>query len=226
MTDRILPAPMVLPEKCGTVFGQEVRSEQKSETYEQSNNRNRCSQVPILNNSNNLVNLIEVSGYIKWFDITKGYGFIVSDKAELGDVLLHVSVLQRSGFQLAQEGARIACAARKGANGFQAIHVHMLDLSTATQVTQTSPRRYENIEPRSGLERALVKWFNRTKGFGFLSRGMGTEDIFIHMEVLRRYGLTELNPGQVVLVRYGLSKQGLMAVEIHPDNPLPFMTTH
>jgi len=174
--------------------------------------------------------LVEVSGVIKWFDVAKGYGFIIPDKDlinvdDRGDVLLHASVLQRSGFQSALEGAHIFCVAKQGANGLQAIHVHSLDLSMATPPVQTQPKRHENIVPTSGLERALVKWFNRTKGFGFLSRGSGTEDIFIHMEVLRRYGLTELNPGQVVLVRFGSSDHGLMAVEIYPDNPLSFTSS-
>ena len=81
-------------------------------------------------------------------------------------------------------------------------------------------------DPQSGLERVLVKWFNRTKGFGFLTRGEGTEDIFIHMETLRRFGLTELRPGQVVLVRFGDGEKGLMAAEIHPDMPVAGNRAH
>jgi len=138
--------------------------------------------LPVLTDNDTLLEMMEISGHIKWFDVAKGYGFIIPD-TNVGDVLLHVSVLQRSGFQSALEGARIACVAKKGANGLQAVHVHSLDLSTASHPALSPPRRREDVVPTSGLERALVKWFNRLKGFGFLSRGEGTEDIFIHMEI-------------------------------------------
>ena len=71
--------------------------------------------------------------------------------------------------------------------------------------------------PTSGLERAQVKWFNRLRGFGFLTCGEGTPDIFVHMETLRRFGMTELRPGQYVLVRFGPGSKGMMAAEIHPE---------
>jgi CspA family cold shock protein len=79
------------------------------------------------------------------------------------------------------------------------------------------PRTHVTVTPTSGLERAQVKWFNRLRGFGFLTRGEGTEDIFVHMETLRRYGLAELRPGQFVLVRYGPGAKGLMAAEVRPE---------
>lgn len=164
----------------------------------------------------------ELSGVIKWFDVAKGYGFIVPDDSHLPDILLHVTVLRRDGYQTALEGARVVCVARDGDRGLQCIQVLSMDLATAVHPAETETRTRANIVPTGGLERALVKWFNRNKGFGFLTRGEGTGDIFIHMEVLRRYGLTELRPGQVVLVRFGESGKGHMAVEIHPDIPSPF----
>jgi CspA family cold shock protein len=143
------------------------------------------------------------------------------------DVLLHVSCLRRDGYQTILEGTRIVALIQRRDRGYQAFRILSMDQSTAVHPSQMPPvRTHVQVTPTSGLERALVKWFNRTKGFGFLTRGEGTEDIFIHMETLRRFGLTELRPGQVVLVRFGPGEKGLMAAEIHPDGPVALPRAH
>jgi CspA family cold shock protein len=162
--------------------------------------------------------VIEVSGVIKWFDVAKGYGFIVPDNG-MADVLLHVTCLRRDGHQTAYEGARVACEVLAGPKGLQAFRVLSMDESTAIHPAQMPPpRTHVTVAPTSGLERAQVKWFNRLRGFGFLTRGEGTPDIFVHMETLRRFGMTELRPGQFVLVRYGPGPKGMMAAEIRPES--------
>ena len=160
----------------------------------------------------------------KWFDASKGYGFIVPDNG-LPDILLHVTCLRAGGFPDSLRGRarslRSVCAGRKG---MQAFRILSMDESTAIHPSQLPQRTHVIVQPESDWERAYVKWFNRVRGFGFLTRGEGTPDIFCHMETLRRFGFTELRPGQIVQVRWGYGSKGCMAAELRPDgvpNGLP-----
>jgi len=168
------------------------------------------------------LDLVQISGRIKWFDVAKGFGFIVPDNG-MPDVLLHVTCLRRDGYQAANEGARIVVEAVQRPRGLQALRILSLDDSTALHPSELPlPRTHVQVVPTSGLEPAVVKWFNRLRGFGFLTQGEGRPDIFVHMETLRRYGIAELKPGERVFVRFGDGSKGLMAAEVRlADMALP-----
>src|SRR6476659_4202852 len=163
-----------------------------------------------------------IIGRVKWFDATRGFGFLVSDDVE-GDVLLHFSVLREHGRRSVPEGAIIECVPVRLERGLQAKKVLSIDLSSALpQAPRSSIPPSERADRRALSEAAgefepvEVKWFNRVRGYGFLKRPdeSGGEDVFVHMETVRTAHLPELQPGQQLEARIAPSGKGLTAVEL------------
>jgi CspA family cold shock protein len=163
-----------------------------------------------------------ITGRVKWFDATRGFGFLVSDEID-GDVLLHFSVLREHGRRSVPEGAIIECVPVRLERGLQAKKVLSIDTSTALPQQSRSAIPAGERADRKALadsagefEPVEVKWFNRVRGYGFLKRPdeSGGEDVFVHMETVRTSHLPELQPGQQLEARIAPSGKGLTAVEL------------
>ena len=157
-----------------------------------------------------------VLGRVKWFDPVKGFGFVVADEGG-PDILLHANVLRNFGQSSIADGAKIEITIQKTERGVQAVEV--LAVVPPDSTDEMPLADFAELDPdmiRSApLEPARVKWFDKAKGFGFANVFGKSDDVFIHIEVLRRSGLADLQPGEALAIRVIDGKRGRMATEVN-----------
>lgn len=156
-----------------------------------------------------------VRGQVKWFDPGKGFGFVVADDGG-PDILLHANVLRNFGQSSVADGSGIELTVQRTERGLQAVSVVSV---TPPATPATAPLAdLAELDPAEvaarPLEPARVKWFDKGKGFGFANVFGRDEDVFVHIEVLRRSGLADLMPGEAVALRVIDGRRGKMAVEV------------
>lgn len=157
-----------------------------------------------------------VRGSVKWFDPVKGFGFVIADGGG-PDILLHANVLRNFGQSSVADRAIVDLDVQETPRGIQAVTVHSIELpADVSSITGLSD--LDEIDPEvlnaAPLEPARVKWFDKVKGFGFANTFGCAEDVFIHIEVLRRSGLADLQPGEALAIRVIQGKRGRMATEV------------
>lgn len=163
----------------------------------------------------NNVTAHKIDGQVKWFDPVKGFGFVVAEGGG-PDILLHANVLRNFGQSSVADGAKIELLAQETQRGVQAVEI--LNIKVAESSDSAVLADFEDLDTPDlkdlPLQPARVKWFDKGKGFGFANVFGREEDIFVHVEVLRRQGLAELQPGEALAIRVMEGRRGLMAAQV------------
>jgi len=156
-----------------------------------------------------------IKGQVKWFDTAKGFGFILSDEVE-GDILLHANVLRNFGRSSVAEGAPITIKIQATERGHQASEIFEIGIPAPdeNEIDGALETNVPHVDPSVSLQPARVKWFDKSKGFGFANLFDDDRDVFLHVEIMRHYGLSDLIAGEAISVRVIQGPRGLLAGEV------------
>jgi CspA family cold shock protein len=149
------------------------------------------------------------SGTVKFFNAAKGFGFITPDGGG-ADIFVHISAVQRSGLNDLNEGDQVSFELELDRKRGKSSAVDVQVLGSAPPQHRPKPgfapkeRRGPPMDngrsagAEGGSGHGLVKWFNTTKGFGFIQPANGGPDVFVHISAVERAGLRGLNEGQSI----------------------------
>lgn len=167
--------------------------------------------------ADDLNNLNQITGRVKWFDPAKGFGFVVSD-AGGPDILLHVNVLRNFGQNSVADDARVEVVTHNTERGVQAVEI--INIAPPERDETAGLHDLANLPDENladiPLEPGRVKWFDKSKGFGFANVFGQADDIFLHVEVLRLSGLSDVQPGEALALRVIDGQRGRMAAQVFP----------
>lgn len=165
-----------------------------------------------------------IDATVKWFKADKGFGFVELGNGT-GDAFLHIGAVQQAGYDSLPPGAKLKVNVQTGQKGQQVTRILEADLSTAQEVRPPrsggfgggggggygdSPRpRRAAPDPSTAVPvSGKVKWFDETKGFGFVQSNDGGKDVFVHISAVERSGMSGLSDGQKVSFDLERDRQG------------------
>lgn len=158
-----------------------------------------------------------LTGAVKWFDPVRGFGFIVAEEGG-SDILLHMNVLRNYGQSSVAEAAIIEVTVQDTTRGAQAVEVLSITLPEE-QASHAPLEDVAHMDPvavaQAPLQPGRVKWFDKGKGFGFANVFGRSDDVFLHIDVLRRSGLSDAQPGEALAMKVIDGTRGQMAAEVH-----------
>jgi CspA family cold shock protein len=184
------------------------RAFEHAEQIGQSGAATRFDEV--LPSSDPLVDGVTVEAAVKWFNATKGYGFVELSDGR-GDAFLHLKTLRETGRQTLPSGAKIRVVARAGSRGAEVVRV--VEVDTRSAVERSSRRSPVDASAAFDLT-GKVKWFDEARGFGFIASDDFGRDVFIHSTTLGAAGVRGLVEGQAVSMRVVETPKGREAIEI------------